>query len=385
MIKANVKSVEHAKPGRHQIDGVTGLYLHVGDNGARRWLFRYHRPDGRANETGLGGYGDPLLLAAACKRARELRAAVKSGRDPIAEKRELKRHEQQAVNGKTSFGDVTKQYAKAFATRAGTRVLVQLIDRHAADLMNRPIASVTTADIRDALDTVQAAHPKAARRALNGVSIVMGYAVANQLREGNPASWEIFKFLWPPLPPTEHYRSMPAKETPALFAKLLAKGTVSSLGLAFTIATAARQSETIGMKWDDLRLDERLWVVPADKIKMRREHRVPLSDAALDILNRARALNVRSDYVFPGLGGGRLSSRSLETAAHRQFDLPYAVHGFRATFSTFAHDMTDFDHETIEACLAHATGSAVSRAYNRGDQLEKRRALMEDWAKFLTG
>ncbi len=127
-------------------------------------------------------------------------------------------------------------------------------------------------------------------------------------------------------------------------------------------------------------------IVPAHKIKMRREHRQPLSDAALDVLARVRVKGRKSSHVFPGLGGSRMGSRTQSNLMRRQEGMPYSAHAAaRAAFSTWAHDMTDFDHETIEASLAHATGNAVSRSYNRGDQLQKRCALMQRWGDFLTG
>jgi integrase len=178
----------------------------------------------------------------------------------------------------------------------------------------------------------------------------------------------------------------PLKLMPGYWRRLVEHNTVSSLAFAFTIATAARQAETRGLTHDDLDLKQRLWTVPAGKIKMRREHRQPLNDAALDVLARVKALGRKSSYVFPGLGGSRMGSRTMENLQHRIMKMPYSAHAAaRATFLTFAHDMTDFDHETIEACLAHATGNAVSRAYNRGDQLQKRRVLMQRWGEFLAG
>jgi integrase len=178
----------------------------------------------------------------------------------------------------------------------------------------------------------------------------------------------------------------PLKLMPGYWRRLVDHNTVSSLAFAFTIATAARQAETRGMTWDDLDLKQRLWTVPPAKIKMRREHKQHLSAAALEVLARVKALGRKSSYVFPGLGGSRMGSRTMENLQHRIMKMPYSAHAAsRATFSTWAHDHTSADHETIEACLAHATGNAVSRAYNRGDQLEKRRALMEDWGKFLAG
>jgi integrase len=190
----------------------------------------------------------------------------------------------------------------------------------------------------------------------------------------------------PKPPKSEPYRMPPLKLMPDYWRRLVDHNTVSSLALAFTIATAARQAETRGMTHDDLDLDARLWTVPPAKIKMRREHKQHLSAAALDVLAKVKALGRRSSYVFPGLGGSRMGSRTIENLQHRIMKFPYSAHAAsRAAFSTWAHDHTDFDHETIEACLAHATGSAVSRSYNRGDQLEKRRALMQRWGEFLSG
>jgi integrase len=380
-LKANVKAVLAAGPGRHHIEKVPGLILHVGQQGNRRWIYRFHFA-GHPNETGLGSMSD-TSLAGAIERATELRAMVRRGVDPIADKRA--RRQQQTIDG-TTFRDVLQLYGTAFATRNGAQDVVALVTRHGASLMGMPIERITVDDIERVVEPVNRATPKTGRRLLSSLSIVFSFAKAKRLREGDdPAAWATWKFLIPPPPPADHYRSMPFAQLPDFYRRLLMKGSVTALALAWTIATAARQSETTGMTWTDLDLERALWVVPAHKIKMRREHRCPLSDAALDVLDRVRALDLKSDYVFPGLGGSRLSSRAMQSVAQRQLRVPYSVHAFRASFSTWAHDRTAFDHETIEACLAHVVGNSVSRAYNRGDAVERRRPLMNAWSAFVDG
>jgi integrase len=318
-VKANVKSIAAAGAGRHHVEGVVGLILHVGAGGKnRRWIYRYHRADGRANEAGLGSLSD-VSLADAVDRAAELRRSVKNGIDPIAAKRALR--QRQAVDG-TTLRQVTDQYATKFASRGGTEDIVALVNRHCVPLLGLSIATVTKAQVQITLDPLQRTTPKTAKRTLNALGTVMSYAVAIDLRPDNPCDPKIWKFIWPPVPAADHYRSMSFAQVPDFYRRLLDKGSVTSLALAWTIVTAARQSETTGVTWTDLDLEGRLWVVPAHKIKGRREHRQPLSGAALDVLGRVRALDLKSDYVFPGIGASlnvSCASRILFTP----FALPF--------------------------------------------------------------
>jgi integrase len=375
-----VRSIETAKVGRTQVTGTTGLYLIVNPNGARRFVWRYVNPvTKRPNEVAVGRYP-----AISLKDAREVvarhQAQVARNVDPVAQRRELDREA-------TTFGKAVDNYEIDFMTRAGTGNVVFLVRRHAKALLKLPIAKVTTADVGKALAPTQRSHPKTARRALGAVATIFDFAKANDLREGdNPASWDVFKFKWPPAPAKVPMRAMPFAEVPAFYARLIDKGSVTAMATAFLVLCASRTAEVLGAACGEIDLDARLWVIPAQRMKARREHRVCLSDAALNILMDVRERHPNADRLFPAPHGGRLSDRALEGLLHRQMgELGVSVHGFRSSFSTWGHDETTFDHETIEACIAHQTGNAVSRSYNRGDQLQKRGLVMTAWADHVTG
>ena len=296
-LKANVKTVENAKVGRHQIEGIVGLYLHVGENKSKRWLFRYHRPDGRPTETGLGSARD-VTLKEAVERAHELRKVVRSGSDPVALKRE--RRLEATTDGKT-LRYALDLYAEEFKDRAGAREGVKLIQRHAATLLTRPLSEEMTAvEVKTTLLKVQASHPKTATRTRAALAALFSFCIGHGWRQGNPCDRAVWRSLSPPAPKSVPYPMLPLKLLPSFWQRLLDRDSVPSLALAFTIAVAARQAETTGLLWDDLDLDARLMIVPPHKIKMRVEHRQPLSDAALDVLARVRAKGENRAMSFPG-------------------------------------------------------------------------------------
>ena len=378
------RSVQCAKVGRTQVTGTTGLYLVVNESGSRRFIFRYVSPlTKRPNECKVGPY-PAFSLKDACEKARAFQSLVAKGEDPVA----FRRHEaRQKQIDATTFGMGVDQYADELKARAGTANVVFLARYHARALLDLPIAVVTTADVRKALAPTQASHPKTARRALGAVATIFDYAKASDMRAGdNPASWEVFRFLWPPPPATRHMRSMPPRDLPAFYRRLIERDSTTALGLAFLILTAARTAEAVGGRWSEIDFDARLWVIPAERMKARREHRAVLSDAAMAILMRLRDRHPNSDYLFPAAHGGRLGYRTLEGFLHRAMgETTVSVHGFRASFSTHMHEMEGFAHEDIELCIAHQTGNAVSRSYNRATAVEKRRVIMQAWADHVTG
>jgi integrase len=258
-----------------------------------------------------------------------------------------------------SVRDALDRYATKFAARPGTKDLVFLITRHCAPLLGSAIAAVTKRQVQTILDPLQQTTPKTAKRTLCALSTLMGYAVAIDLRPDNPCDPRLWKFIWPPVPKAEHYRSMPHSDVPALVQRLLAKDSVTSLCLAFLILNAMRSSEAIGLEWSEVDPTKRLIVIDEARMKARREHRIPMSDQALAILGAMRQRFPNSDYVFPAPHGGKPSSRALEAVLHKQMNENCSVHGFRSSFSTWAHESTDHSHEIIEQALAHQEGGAT--------------------------
>ena len=384
-MKANVKLVANAKLGRHQIEGVTGLYLHVGDNNAR-WLFRYHR-NGRPTETGLGSARD-VTLKEAVERAQELRKAVRSGSDPIEQKRQQKLQARtDSVNG-TTLGDVIDAYRKAKGEARGVKVTAALIERHAAQLLPVAAIDIDAGQIMKALAKVQAATPKAARLALAAIATVLDFAAVMELvpkERKNPAQWRGgFQHLWPRPPAKAHYRALPYADAPLLFARLIERDTTPACALAFLMLCGSRTGEVIGARWSEVDLKTSLWNIPGPRMKMRKPHTVPLTKAALDILAVMRQRCPSSDYLFPATHGGRMGGRALEGLIHRSLGLECSVHGMRSTLRDWLGDKTDVAREVAEQILAHTVGG-VEGAYRRGNAIEKRKAALQLWANYLSG
>jgi integrase len=375
-MKANVKSVAAAKPGRHSIEGVKGLYLSVGPTSSR-WLYRYHR-NGKPTEAGLGSLDD-VSLAQAIDKAQEYRKTVKSGGDPIALKRAAKLERQKETNGKT-FADLVDQYEARFKGEPGTRPTAALIRRHCRDLIDRPIQSLDRNAVVACLDPLQRRLPRTRARALRALSTVCGFAEENGLMAMNAADPKLFKKTWPATPKPTHHRALDYRACPALFQRLMARGSTASLALAFLMLTGSRSAEVLGGKRCEVNGD--LWSIPATRMKNRKPHVVPLTEPALLILRKATKRRPHSDYLFPANHGGKLSDRCLEGLIHRGLRLDCSVHGFRSSLRDWLGNETEVPRETCEEILSHTLGG-VEGAYRRSSSTAKKRAALELWATYL--
>jgi integrase len=228
-----------------------------------------------------------------------------------------------------------------------------------------------------------------AKRVRNRIASVLDYAAAARYRSGtNPARWEgNLEFLLPKperIVTVQHHAALPYAEISSFMAALRASpSSAGTLALEFLILTAARTGEVTGATWSEMDLQNRIWTIPAERMKAGREHRVPLSARAMELLS-ALPREVDNPHVFIG---GRAGSAIGDLAMHRALRRirdDVVVHGFRSTFSTWAHESTAFPAHVIEQSLAHAVGNAVERAYRRGDLFDKRRRLMAEWAKFCS-
>lgn len=226
--------------------------------------------------------------------------------------------------------------------------------------------------------------PETASRLRGRIEKIVGWATAMKYRSGdNPAAWDgAFGHLLPPISKVqkiEHHKALPCKDVPALMAELMQMDSESARALASIILTVARTGETIGATPKEIDKEQKLWVVPPERMKAGREHRVPLIDATLGLLG-----DVSGKYLFSGAAQGKPLSNMATLMLLRDLRGDgYTVHGFRSAFSTWAREQTDYPREIVEACLAHASGDAVELAYRRMDFLDKRRALMEEWAAYL--
>lgn len=390
-----VKECEKKRTTRGRIsDGtVPGLYLSFTATGAKSWVFIWQR-GGKFREMGLGSY-EAVDLTAARARAFELRKVVVAGGDPLAAREDT-------VQKRETFGDVADTFIREMSpawdnAKHAAQWRSTLGEDYCATLRTKPVDEVTTADVLAVLKPIWAKVPETASRLRARVERVLDAAKARGLRTGeNPARWR--GHLDQLLPPRKkltrgHHTAMPYADVPAFMKRLRAANGFAAKALELTILTAARSGEIRLARWGEFDLEEGVWTVPAARMKARREHRVPLSTPAIALLKAIRkpqgaeerlpAPDV-AELVFPSAKLDRpLSDMTLSAVLRRMKLAAVTVHGFRSAFRDWAAEETDHPREVAEAALAHVIGDATERAYRRGDALEKRRLLMEDWAKYL--
>lgn len=389
--RLTAKQVQNAKAGRHADGG--GLHLEVDGEGRRRWIWRYHR-NGNSREMGLGSAATVTLAEARAERDRWRRVMV-DGRDPIDERGQLY---EPPVQLKT-FGDVATAYLAEHEQgwrnakhRAQWRMTLEV---HAQPLWRKPVAEVSTADILAVLKPIWQETPETASRLRGRIEAVLDAAQAlGHVEEGraNPARWKghLAKLLAKRQRLSRgHHAAMAFGDLPAFVQLLRQDRSLGARALEFLILTAARTGEVIGATWAEVESGSSVWIVPATRMKAGREHRVPLSSPALSILEQIRPIAARNSaghpFIFPGLRPGRPLSNMVFAMALRRRGLKVTPHGFRSAFADWRGDATSFPKELAEAALAHTIGDKVEAAYRRSDALERRRELMDAWARFLDG
>ncbi len=377
-------------PGRYGDGG--NLYLFVKPNGARLWTFRYKMPGGKPREMGLGNEAD-VTLAEARDRARDARREIDAGRDPIDAREETKREAE--GSGKT-FGEVAALYIAAHEDgwrnakhRAQWHSTLKI---YAEPKMGKlTVGKVTVGHVMDVLEPIWRGTPETASRLRGRIEAVLDFATARGWRKGeNPARWKgHLANLLPKrskIATVEHHAALPWGEAPAFMRALTAQKGTAALALRFTILTSARTSEVTGATWGEIDLKAKLWTVPASRMKAGQEHRVPLSAAALAVLSAMHTPDVKpADPIFPGAKRGKgLSNMSMTAVLRRMKRGDLTVHGFRSTFRDWAAETNPAPREVAEAALAHTVRDKVEAAYRRGDLLDRRARLMNDWAAYLS-
>jgi integrase len=397
------RGVAAAKEPGYFSDGA-GLYLQISKTGSKSWLFKFTL-HGKSREMGLGS---TLVvgLKAARDAAADARKLVQAGIDPIEDKRRKAAEEQQALEAKKA----AKQADKLTLDRA-LRDYVQAHERewtpdHAHDWRGsvisfisektraRPIASIVKSDIVDELGHAWNENTITAARVLNRLAKLFSAAIAAGHHPGpNPASWKDnleHVFASPKkIHVVESFAAIDFVKMPLFLASLRETDDVWAHAVEFAILTAGRSTEVREATWTEIDLERGVWSLPANRMKKRRPHAVPLSAAALDLLRKRRQLTIGDGYVFTGLKPGSVvdgdACLDRVKSVCAQIGVPAAtLHGMRSAFSDWAHEETSSPEIVIEMALAHMTGNATSRAYRRGDLIEKRRALMESWASYCT-
>ncbi len=385
------KKVERVKEAGRYRDGlVRGLLLQVTDSGAKSWVLRYEL-HGKERMMGLGSAAD-FNLKEARERARNARQLLADGIDPLATKAAAKVAAKAAAAKALTFRQAAERYFDQHQTKwtnASHRdqFLASLQGYAFPVLGDMDVAAIKLNDVLRVVEPQWTDKAVTMDRVRNRIEAVLDWAAVRGHRSGdNPARWR--GFLDQVLPaarkvaPVKHHPALDYKALPAFMAELRQQEGVAARALDFLILTAARSGEVTGARWDEINFEEATWTVPPERMKAKREHRVALSPAAIDLLHKLPRED-GSDFVFIGPVAGRgLSYMAFSRLMERMQRRDVTVHGFRSTFSDWAHESTSHANHTIELSLAHLVGSEVERAYRRKDMLAKRQKLMTDWAKF---
>jgi integrase len=372
--------------GMHLID--RGLYLQVRGPTSRSWIFRY-RFRGKERALGLGAAHD-VTLAKACDLRDDKRAQIRQGVDPVAEGRDAKLRDRADERSRVTFRDRAEQYLqdheRGWSNAKHREQWRATLRNYAYPAIGKlPAANVTAADIVELLRPIWSTKPETARRVRSRIEAVLDYAAdPNDSTYRNPAAktFQLLRKLPKVRRTVQNHPALPYADMPAFFADLGGRIGMAARALEFTILTAARTSEVLEARWLEVDLSNRIWTVPATRMKARKEHRVPLSDAAMAALLRAGETRM-GELVFPSLPYDRSFSNMAMLAILKRMSRPdVTTHGFRSTFRDWAGDCTDFDRQTIEFALAHGIDDKTEAAYRRSTALAKRRELMEAWGRF---
>lgn len=373
------------KPGIYG-DG-DGLFLRVQPTGRRSWVFIWRR-FGARREIGFGPYNNGawhVTLAAARAKADEAREIIGAGGDPKTDMAERK-----AAQQVVTFGKVADEYIETMKPKWRGAKTVAAWERFASSyvvsIRKVPVDKVSTDDVVRVLRPLWHDKPETATKVRERIKLVLDHAKARGLRIGdNPAQWKGHLDQILPAPSKlsrGHHAAMPYADVSAFIKKLRSVDGIGAIALEFTILTAVRSGEARGATWQEIDLDAKVWTIPAERMKTGKEHRVPLSGRAVEIVQAMKATAV-NNLVFPGKRDKKpLSDMTLLKALDTAGGGAFTVHGFRSAFRDWVAEETNFQREVAEAALAHAVGDAVERAYRRGDALEKRRKLMEAWTTY---
>lgn len=375
MGKLTARKVETLTEPGHYVDG-EGLALVIGRRGGKSWILRTV-VRGRRRDIGLGGTSW-VSLAEAREKARALRKVAREGGDPIAARR--------AATACPTFEDAARQvHAEQILSHGKNEKhraqwINSLRDHAFPVLGGMRVSDIEQADVLRVLTPIWTEKPETARRVRQRIRTILDWARTAGFHAGvNPVEG-VEKGLARQRMTPRHHPAMDWRAVPAFVADL--PDGVTADALRFLILTASRTGEVIGARWSEIDVAGRLWTVPAARMKAAREHRVPLPQAALEVLARMRGLD--ADLVFPGRRRGRgLSNMAMAQFLKRLGHGEVTVHGFRSSFRDWAEERGNQPREIAELCLAHDVGSAVERAYRRTDLLDRRRALMDRWAGFV--
>lgn len=394
MTAVDVRRIVHPGTGRNvcvAVGGVDGLQLQITPTGARSWLLRYVMK-GKRHQIGLGSYPD-TTLSQARDRARQVKDLIWQGIDPLADRQRLTF--EQAVD------DYLAAKLSEFRNEKHKAQWRSTLDRYAVPVIGKMgVAEIDTQDVLKVLHPIWSDKTETASRLRGRVEAVLSWATVAGHRKGdNPARWKgnLSEMLAKPtkVAKVAHHPALALSDAPAWFSDLRGRSGIATRALEFVAMTAARSGEVRGATWAEIDLDVGLWIIPAARMKAQREHRVPLTKEAVELL---KALPRMKDcpYVFPAARGGMLSDMALSACMRRMNEMheggyldrvsgrPAVPHGLRSTFRDWTAEQ-GYPRDLAEMALAHNVGTEVERAYRRSDMLERRRQMMAAWQRFLRG
>lgn len=381
------------QPGLHMVGGVAGLALQVSPTGARSWILRV-MVGGKRREIGLGAYSQKGMgVAEARAKALQLREDIEQGIDPVLQKKEAASRLRASQALEITFEEAAKQFINAKShewknAKHGEQWKNTLAEYAHKTLGKMLVRHITREHVLQVLEPIWTEKTETASRVRGRIENVLDWSRVKGFRSGdNPAAWRgnLDHLLSRPskTKTVRNHPALPIEEMGEFMVTLRGIYTSAARCLEFAILTAARSGEARGATWSEIDFDKGVWAVPAERMKAKKEHRVPLSHAALQLLKSVRPDDAEDDrLIFEGARKKALSDMTL-LAILRRLKLEATPHGFRSTFRDWAGEYTNYPRELAEVALAHVKGDASEAAYWRGDVLERRRRLMTDWAEFI--
>jgi integrase len=383
-------AVKHAKERGVYPDG-QGLLLQISRNGSKSWILRF-RIGGRRRYCGLGALPD-VSLAQARERAAAARLMLDAGQDPIEVKKGRRAATALSAAKAMSFLRAATSYIAAHSAGWSVKTArdwTGSLTKHVYPVMGTiPVGDVDTGLVLQAIEPLWAKMPETANRIRNHIENVLDWAKARGYRSGeNPARLKgHIDHLLPPkskVIKVVHHPAIAYAEMPAFMERLRQEPSIAARALEFLILTAARSGEVLQATWDEINLADAMWIVPGARMKQGKEHRVPLSDAAVNLLQGLPTPH--TGIIFQGIKPGQpINKMGMPLILKRMKRTDITAHGMRGCFRTWAAEQTDYPHEVCEAALAHAVGNQVSRAYQHSDVYERRVKLMTEWSNFVDG
>jgi integrase len=385
-----------AKAPGYYLDG-HGLYLQVNESGSRSWVLRYALSKTR-REMGLGSVSD-FGLAEARERARQARRLIAEGIDPIGARQQAKAErasvQQREKLERKTFEHCAREYVEQYSgdwknAKHGKQWLSTLSTYVFPRFGDMRMADIQKADILRAISPIWTTKAETASRTLQRIRMVFNYAAAkDHLQAPDAEFWAQVKLALggnTKAREVKHFKSCPHAQVGRVLEKIWASTATERVKIAFELAVlnASRSGEIRGACWSEFDKDFKGWVIPAERMKSGRPHRIPLSKRSQELLKRAAKLRTEADgdLIFPS-ASGRPFSDMVFTQLLRRIKEPFTMHGFRASFRTWGSEETQYSHEMLEFALAHVISDQTVRAYARSDMLEKRRELMDSWANYV--